>query len=146
MKPTSTMSLTTYSKIPDYIFFCLTAAFIYFKPMLVALGMLSVLVTIDLITGILLAKHNNISFSFKKALISLYKIAYYTLLCVAGFIIDKQFIEAVFGAPYMFNIFVLLLALNEFRSIVDNISIVMGIDIWRMVIKAFNKKIEIDEK
>lgn len=140
------MSLTPYSKVPDFVFYFIIALYSFFNPMLAQYSLLLFLVIIDTVSGIFLARHKKIKFSWIKFSTILDKICGYTLICISGYILDIIFISKVFGEPFMFNIFMMLLALNEFKSLVDNCGIILGIDVWRMVIKSFNKNKNIDEK
>lgn len=139
MKNLTAMSLTQYSKIPDFIFYLLIAIYNFFNPMMSQFLFLICLIGIDTISGLFLMRHQKICFSLTKFSAIFKKIFGYTIICFAGFIIDEVFIKATFGASFMFNIFIMLLALNEFKSLVDNCSKILGIDVWRLVIKAWNK-------
>lgn len=136
--------LTTISSIPDWLFLCLSGIYLFFAPMFAQLLFLLLFIMVDAISGIMLSKKNNIDFSWKKFSITFTKIISYVLVTATGFIFDYIFIEKAFGQPFMFNIFMLLLCVNEFRSIINNFSKILGYDIWRLVLKAFNKKTDID--
>lgn len=134
------MPLTTVSKLPDWIMMCLLSIITFFSPVLVQMYFLFFLILVDLITGIWAAKKQNKKITIKKLLLTVNKTISYILLVCIGYIFDTVFIKEAFGAPYMINIFIMLLALNEFRSSVMNISKVLGYDIWNLVLNSLGKK------
>lgn len=144
-KETISMSpLTTLSNIPDWVFLGLMSIYSFFAPMFAQLLFLLLFVVIDMISGIMLAKKSDLPFSWRKFFMTFTKIISYTLITMTGYIFDYIFIEGAFGKAFMFDIFMLLLCLNEFRSIINNFSKILGYDIWTLVIKSFNKKKELE--
>lgn len=140
------MTLTTLSKIPDFLFTVFFAVLSFLTPMIYSWFFLVVLIVVDLISGILLAQHNGENFKLKKLMITGRKIIYYTLISFSGYIIDSVFIKESFGVVFFYHFFMFFLAIAEFKSIIDNLSRLLKIDIWNVVIKAFKKNnIEIDE-
>lgn len=136
-----TMTLTTLSKVPDIIFFTLSALITFFSPMTEQYIFLLVIIVANTISGICLAGNRNESFSWAKLCMIFPKIGWYSLITIVGWIVDTIFVYKAFNHRYMFSIFILLLALTEFKSIADNVSSALGFDIWARVIKAFRKDI-----
>lgn len=136
--------LTSLSVLPDWIFLLIMSVYAFFAPMFAQLLFLLLFVVIDMISGIMLAKKSDLPFSWRKFFMTFTKIISYTLITMTGYIFDYIFIEGAFGKAFMFDIFMLLLCLNEFRSIINNFSKILGYDIWRLVLKAFNKKTDIE--
>jgi len=140
----TTMSLTPLSKVPDLVLFFLVTIFNFISPMLVSFGFLMVLVLVDFISGLMVSKRDGGKFSMLKAINSLRKAFAYLLLCSSGFLMDMWFFKQMLGAPFMFNTFMCIVALIEFKSIVENTSRLLGVDIWTKIIKAFGKKVDIE--
>lgn len=133
------MSLTQESKIPDFIFYIFNIVFLYFQPTYKQLLFLLIFVLIDTISGIMLSLHNGEKFRIKKLWITVRKLFSFSLITMVGYILDEAFIAPVFGGRYMFVIFMMFLALSEFKSIIDNFGKILKIDIWNIVVKAFKK-------
>jgi len=140
----TTMSLTPLSKVPDLVLFFLVTIFNFISPMLVSFGFLMVLVVVDFISRLMLNNRKSVPFSWSKVFLSVRKAFAYLLLCSSGFLMDMWFFKQMIGAPFMFNTFMCIVALVEFKSIVANTSGILGIDIWEKVVKAFGKKVDIE--
>ena len=136
--------LTSISKVPDWIFLTIAAIYTFISPMLYQLSFLLLFVILDLISGIWVAKQKKEKISYKKLFKTFTKLFGYSLITLVGYIFDYIFICAVFGHKYMFSIFMMLIALNEFRSIINNMSKILGYDIWNKVIKSINKDLKIE--
>jgi len=140
----TTMSLTPLSKVPDLVLFFLVTLVNILSPLLVSFGLLMVLVLVDFISGLMVSKRDGGKFSILKAINSLRKSIAYLLLCSSGFLMDMWFFKQMLGAPFMFNTFMCIVALIEFKSIVENTSRLLGVDVWTKIIKAFGKKVDIE--
>lgn len=139
----NTMSLTPLSRVPDIIFFMITGLTTFFSPMVEQYVFLLIIILANTISGIGKSSFLGRSFSWKLFLRTFVKMGWFTLIVIVGWIVDAIFVFKAFGQMYMFSIFILLLALAEFKSIADNLSTILGFDIWRKVIGAFKKDADI---
>jgi hypothetical protein len=128
-------------KTSDWLFMGMTAAYTFISPIIYQAGFLFILVLADFITAIWrIHACNECKFHIYGIWTSIRKMIAYTLVLLCGYILDKVFIEAAFGMMMFYKIFILIIAVGEFRSIVRNISLILGIDIWTKVVSAFGKK------
>jgi len=135
------MTLTSASKFPDWIFFTAVSIYSFLMPLLYSLYFLWFLIAIDYIGGVWLSKKNKKEIHWLKGFrTSISKMFAYTLISLAGYIIDIIFLKQALGQLVVFNIFMALLAIGEFRSIINNFGCILEIDIWNKVVKAFGKK------
>lgn len=131
-------------KVGDFFFIALSSILLFFKPMYYSLGFLLIFILLDMVSGLALMAHNKEKFCWRKLLVTVRKMAYFTAIVLAAFMLDHSFVKPAFGEAYIFKMFVLLLAISEFKSILNNFGIVLGIDVWNLLSKALKKK-QLDE-
>jgi hypothetical protein len=109
----------------------------YFAPIGGALLACGALVTIDTITGILASRKKRRKFTSSMLYRLAPKLLVYNLLIITGFVIQKEM--SVSWIPFL-EISTGVIALIEFKSILENTAIVLGKDVWSYIKDIVNKR------
>ena len=106
---------------------------IWFVAILVPLydvaGALIILIIIDLATGIIASVKNKVKFQWKKIENTFTKVIIYSLILLAGWVIESKIMPAI---PLM-RLVAGFLALTELRSILGNFKNIFGLDMWEYI-------------
>lgn len=111
------------------------------KPLIISVVVLGLF---DFITGVTAAyKYGGWkSISSKKMYHSVVKVTLYSILIAVSFIIEKFMIDYL---PLV-KLATSCIALVELKSLYENTSSILGIDLWKYMKLAFEKKIDSDHK
>lgn len=126
------------SKIFNLIFF--TACFFSpVKPLVITVVCLGLF---DFITGISAAYKHNVPITSKKMYHSVVKVTLYTILILSSYMMEKYLIDYL---PVV-KLATSTIALVELKSLYENISSILGIDLWKYLKLVFEKKIDSEHK
>jgi phage-related holin len=109
----------------------------YFAPIGGALMACGVLVAVDTITGVLASKKKRIILSSSMLYRIAPKLLVYNLLIITGFVIQKEM--SVSWIPFL-EISTGVIALIEFKSILENAAVILGKDVWAYIKDIVNKR------
>jgi phage-related holin len=99
-------------------------------------GALSVLIIIDLITGIIASIKQSVRFQWSKIINTFTKLIIYSLILLAAWVIESKIIPSI---PFM-RLVAGFLALTELRSILENFKDIFGIDAWNYIRAAIKRQ------
>jgi hypothetical protein len=99
-------------------------------------GALSVLIIIDLITGIIASIKKSVPFQWSKIINTFTKLIIYSLILLAAWVIESKIIPSI---PFM-RLVAGFLALTELRSILENFKDIFGIDAWNYIRAAIKRQ------
>lgn len=115
----------------------LTKLYIYLivvmTPIIPSLLWLGVFVAIDLLTGILIAKRANEAVTSKKLSRTVSKLLLYFAAIICSHILDTQFLKVGFLPATIAQLVSGFIAVVEFKSIIENISILTGVDLLKFL-------------
>lgn len=96
-----------------------------------------VLIFADLFTGIWAARKEGIPFSSARARDSITKIAIYQTVIVTGFLVETHLLM---GAVPIVKLAAGVIGMVEFTSLIENINIILGHDLFQKIIDKFGSK------
>jgi phage-related holin len=112
--------------------------FCFFAPIHSVLATVIALGAFDFMTGILASFKCDIPITSKKMYHSVVKVTLYTLLILVSFMCEKYMFKEL---PWT-KLATSSIAMVELKSIYENISAVLGIDLWKYLKLVFEKKID----
>lgn len=114
----------------------------FFAPAAVTFLVITFFVILDLISGIYASWYNGEEITSKKMRNSVGKLIAYYILIMLFHTFDVIMIAEFFGRPYLFPFVAFFLGSIEVKSVCENISKVLGQDIWSAIKEwlAQNKK------
>jgi Bacteriophage holin family len=116
------------------ILYFLSYLLFYFTPIRALLLAVGVIVFTDAITGIFAAIRRGEVISSKKMVRTISKIIFYSIAIILGRIMQAEFIPFI-PIP---NITAGYIGMVEFKSNMENISTITGLDIWTTLINKIN--------
>lgn len=131
-------------KVGDFFFVALSSIILFFKPMYYSLGFLLIFILLDMVSGLALMHHNKEKFCWTKFWTTFRKMVYFMIVVISGFIFDFVFIKPFWDFGLFYYMFVMFLAMAEFKSILNNFGKILKIDFWNYFIKSFKNK-QLDE-
>lgn len=105
---------------------------------------LYVLLLFDMITGILAARKKGVKITSKRMRLGLWKFLLYPIFIGCALTLDTFLISSL-TVPIMFNIVIGLVGLTEFKSLAENVSVMLEYDLWEKIKKVFNRRSGNDE-
>lgn len=110
----------------------------FFAPLQAVLATVISLGIADFITGICAAYKRDIPITSKKMYHSVVKVTLYTILILVSFMCEKYMFQSL---PWT-KLATSSIALVELKSIYENVSATLGIDLWKYMKLVFEKKID----
>jgi hypothetical protein len=108
----------------------------FFAPVKAAIITVIVLGLFDFITGVSASVKQDIPITSRKMYSSVVKVTMYSLLILASHMIEVHLIDYL---PLV-KMATSTIALVELKSLYENISIVLGLDLWNVVKEQMNKR------
>lgn len=106
---------------------------IVFTPILPSLLWLGFFVAVDLFTAILRARKAKTPITSKKMSQTVTKLALYFIAIICGHILDTQFLNVSWLPVKTAQLISGYIAVVEFKSIIENISDLLGMPIWKFI-------------
>lgn len=104
-----------------------------FTPVAAALLWMGVFVAIDLITGLWKAVKLKEVITSKRLANTLTKVVMYFLAIITSRVMDAELLKATFLPFTIAQLAIGFFSVTEFKSIMENISAVLGTDVWKFL-------------
>jgi len=104
-----------------------------FTPVAIALTWMGVFVFIDLVTGLWKAKIKNEAITSKRLGNTITKVVMYFLAIITSRVMDAELLKATFLPFTIAQLAIGFFSITEFKSIMENISTILGTDVWKFL-------------
>lgn len=102
-----------------------------FTPVSAALLWMGVFVFIDLITGLWKAVKTKEAITSKRLANTITKVVMYFLAIITSRVMDAELLKAIYLPFTVAQLAIGFFSVTEFKSIMENISAVLGTDVWK---------------
>ncbi len=110
-----------------------------FLGMQAAIVALYVVLVFDMITGVLAAQKRGEKITSRRMRLGFWKFVLYPVIIGCALTLDT-FLVTIVTMPLMFNVVIGLVGITEFKSLAENISVMLEYDLWEKIKTQFNKK------
>jgi hypothetical protein len=118
----------------EYLIFAIAL----FTPIYPAMITIGILLTFDIVAGILAAKKRGEKITSRRLSLTLSKMLLYNMLIISAFLVEKYVVEWV---PFV-KIVTGFLAIVELKSLAENIGVITGVNVWNAVKSWFRRRKE----
>lgn len=131
--------LDHYPTLLNWVFKFLFFLSIYFAPVVASMISIGIFVAVDFLTGLWVAKRNNLPITSKKMRDTVGKSLAYMVALIVAHIFELQFLAQ---AIPMMKIMALFIASAEIKSIYENLGVITGLDFWELIKKKLSQNEE----
>lgn len=129
-------------RFKNYAAELLTFIIIFFSPVKAAIFSVIVLALFDFVTGLAASRKKDQPWTSRRAYSSIVKVTMYSVLILASHLMETHLIDFL---PLV-KLATSSIAMVELKSLYENISITLGIDLWKALKNVMDRKLETDEQ